>query len=135
MNNKRRSLALASLIAFVSLLATGVSLWAHHGTTISYDMTQEWTLEVVVTEFRYINPHPTMLFDIVDDEGNVEHWVSELRTNPSRMLRAGWGRRRTEDALKLGTRATLTVAPSRAGLNSGLVNKIVIEGDVEVPMI
>ena len=135
MINKTNALRLALVVGVATLLVPFISVYAHHGTTISYDMRQEWTLDVIVTDFRYINPHPTMTFDIIDAEGNVEHWVSELRTNPARMLRAGWGRTRTEEALESGTPATLSVAPSRAGLNSGLVNKIIIEGGIEVPMV
>ena len=72
MVNKTNALWLALVVGVATLLAPFISAYAHHGTTISYDMSQEWTLDVIVTDFRYINPHPTMTFDIIDAEGNVE---------------------------------------------------------------
>jgi len=72
------------LISFCS------SIWAHHGSGISYDTKHIWWTWATVTAFSYINPHPTMTFDRTDRNGNVEHWQSELFVNPSALVRAGW---------------------------------------------
>jgi len=72
----------------------------------------------------------------------VEHWVSELLTNPSMMARQGWTKGKTNDQLKPGTRVKLTLGTSRAGGFSGIVMKIEAEngdqiggnrGPMEVP--
>ena len=103
---------------------TGATLWAHHGSAISYDTAHLWSTWATVTEFNYLNPHPSMKFDRTVKDGKVEHWDSELLTNPSALARAGWTRSRSVDALKPGTRVKLYVGTSRVGGFSGIVMKI-----------
>lgn len=100
------------------------SAWAHHGSAISYDTGHLWTTWATVTEFNYLNPHPSMLFERTTKDGMVEHWVSELLTNPSMLARAGWTKSRSVDALKPGTKVKLYIGTSRAGGFSGIVMKI-----------
>jgi hypothetical protein len=113
---------IAALAAGFALVA--VSAGAHHGSSISYETDNLWTTWATVTQFNYANPHPTMTFDRVVGDGEVEHWVAELLTNPSTMARQGWTRRRTLDALAPGTRVKLTLGTSRAGGFSGIVMRI-----------
>lgn len=115
----RKTLALAGGLIVSSCLA-----WAHHGSAISYDTQHLWTTWATVTEFNYLNPHPSMTFDRTDKSGKVEHWVSELLTNPSELARAGWTKSRSIEALKPGTRVKLYVGTSRVGGFSGIVMKI-----------
>jgi hypothetical protein len=109
--------ALLSAVLALAALSAG----AHHGSSISYNMDNQWSTWATVTQFNYLNPHPTMTFDRTVEGGTVEHWVAELLTNPSTMARAGWTRQRTLDALAPGTRVKLTLATSRAGGFSGIV--------------
>ena len=118
---KLNKLAFA-LIAGLLLLASPAS--GHHGSAISYDTAHLWTTWATVTEFNYLNPHPSMTFDRVTKDGKTEHWLSELLTNPSELVRAGWTKSRSVDALKPGTRVKLYVGTSRAGGFSGIVMKI-----------
>jgi hypothetical protein len=111
-------------VTFVVLLLLSAPVAAHHGSAISYDTTNLWTTWATVTEFTYQNPHPTMKFDRTTKDGKVEHWVSELLTNPSVLVRAGWTRARSNEALKPGTRVKLYLGTSRAGGHSGIVMKI-----------
>jgi hypothetical protein len=113
---------LAAIGATLALAAMSAS--AHHGSSISYDTENLWTTWATVTRFNYANPHPTMTFDRVVGDGDVEHWVAELLTNPSTMARQGWTRQRTLDALAPGTRVKLTIGTSRAGGFSGIVMRI-----------
>jgi hypothetical protein len=111
-------------VVVVLLLLLSTPAAAHHGSAISYDTTNLWTTWATVTEFSYQNPHPTMKFDRTLKDGKVEHWVSELLTNPSVLVRAGWTRARSNEALKPGTRVKLYLGTSRAGGHSGIVMKI-----------
>jgi len=106
------------------LLMTGATLSAHHGSAISYDTAHLWTTWATVTQFNYLNPHPSMKFDRTLKDGTVEHWDSELLTNPSALARAGWTKSRSIEALKPGTRVKLYVGTSRVGGFSGIVMKI-----------
>ena len=106
------------------LLVLCAQSWGHHGSAISYDTAHLWTTWATVTEFNYLNPHPSMTFDRVTKDGKTEHWVAELLTNPSELVRAGWTKSRSVEALKPGSRVKLYVGTSRAGGFSGIVMKI-----------
>jgi hypothetical protein len=112
------------LTAAAAVLVASSAARAHHGSAISYDTTHLWSTSATVTSFSYQNPHPTMTFDRTTKDGMVEHWVAEMLTNPSVLVRAGWTRARSVEALKAGTRVKLYVGTSRAGGNSGIVMKI-----------
>jgi hypothetical protein len=103
------------------LVAAASSAFAHHGTLVSYDRDQQWTREVVVTRFNYANPHPQIFFDVTDNSGNVLHWSGELLPNPAGLLRVGWTKARSLQALAPGARINITIAPARAGGLVGLV--------------
>ena len=63
-------LTLAAGLLFLSGVAS-----AHHGSGISYDTGHLWTTWATVTEFNYLNPHPSMTFDRTTKDGKVEHWT------------------------------------------------------------
>ena len=76
------ALALASLanalvgnhptLATLEVTLGGLSpLRAHHGSFISYDRDKQWTAQATVTEFRYVNPHAQLFFDVKDKDGNT----------------------------------------------------------------
>jgi len=134
MKSLRSTKATSGLVAMVGagLALVAMAASAHHGSSISYDTQNQWTTWATVTQFNYLNPHPTMTFDRVVGDGEVEHWVAELLTNPSTMARQGWTRRRTLEALAAGTRVKLTLATSRAGGFSGIVMRIENEGGESV---
>jgi hypothetical protein len=106
----------AAAVALIALPAV-----AHHGTLVSYDRDQQWTREVVVTRFNYANPHPQIFFDVTDEQGNAVHWAGELLPNPAGLLRVGWTKARSLQALAPGTKINITIAPARAGGTVGLV--------------
>ena len=118
-NQLTRALGLGAVFLLIC-----TSVWAHHGSAISYDTQHLWTTWATVAEFNYLNPHPSMMFDRTTKDGKVEHWVSELLTNPSALARAGWTKSRSVDALKPGTRVKLWIGTSRVGGFSGIVMKI-----------
>lgn len=112
-----------------ALLLTGFlvvagSLWAHHGTGLSYDTNHVWTTWATVKEYRYLNPHPSLEFDRTDKAGNVEHWVAEAGNNPSQLARAGWTKSRSLEAMKPGTKVKLWLSTARAGGFTAVVVKV-----------
>ena len=115
------SKAAATLVAVIAVAAP---LAAHHGTNINYDRSKQWTAKAVVTEFKYVNPHAQLFFDVTDDKGAVTHWSGELLSNPAQLVRNGWTRKRSLEAIQFGTKLVVTVAPSRAGGEAVLVIKI-----------
>ena len=67
---------------------------AHHGSNISYQLDKTITLEGIVTEWDYRNPHPQIYFDVKDKDGTVAHWATELLPTPLmlRNMNVGWSR-------------------------------------------
>jgi len=118
----------------IGILVMAAPMFAHHGTNISYDRSKAWTAKAVVTEFRYVNPHPQLYFDVTDEKGTVTHWGAELLPNPAQLIKNGWSKKRSVDALTPGTPITVTIAPSKAGGTVGLLLKAVNDkGEELVP--
>jgi hypothetical protein len=127
---KIRGTKASALLTGLVLAAGSVS--AHHGSSISYNTSNLWTTWATVREFNYRNPHPTMTFERITKDGDVEHWVSELLTNPSMMARQGWTRSRSIEKLKRGTRVRLYIGTARAGGFSGIVMRLEGEDGNEI---
>jgi hypothetical protein len=127
-----RHLSLVRAWIGAALAVAALPAVAHHGTLISYDRDKQWTRDAVVTSFHYANPHPQLFFDVTDEGGRVEHWASEMLSNPSALLRVGWTKSRSVAALAPGTAVKITIAPARAGGPTGLVLRIADAQGVEL---
>ena len=128
----RSHAAVWCVVAMLGALTTSRSLTAHHGTLVSYDRDKAWTAKAVVTEFRYVNPHAQLYFDVKDDKNHAGHWSGELLPNPAQLIASGWTRKRSMDALKAGTAITVPVAPARAGGMVVLIMRILNEKGEEL---
>jgi hypothetical protein len=113
-----------SLFLGAGLVLLSVSLFAHHGTFVSYDASKPMTVKAVITEFNYTNPHIQFYFDVKDDKGNVVHWSGE-GPDPAVLVQAGWGRKKTTAALAPGTEATITFTPARNGKPAAQVSNVI----------
>lgn len=102
------------LFMLAGFLMASVSLFAHHGTGISYDMKKLVVLKGVVTKFVMANPHSQLYFDVTDDQGNVAHWGAEMR-NPLTLEAHGHSRKELMGKFEPGTIVTVTGNPSKAG--------------------
>lgn len=120
------------IAAVLIVCAVGSTARAHHGTLVSYDREKQWTSKATVTEFRYLNPHAQIYFDVTDANGKVTAWSGELLPNPAQLIASGWTRKRSMDALKAGTTITVTAAPAKAGGNVVLVLRITNEKGEEL---
>jgi hypothetical protein len=118
---KRKILSATFSLLSVFIVATGVAS-AHHGSRVSYDMNSMVTVQGVVTEFSWANPHVYFLFDVTDDKGKTVRWAAETDP-PSTMTRYGWNK----DYLKVGDKVTVTVWPSKVGSPRGFLAKLVKE--------
>jgi hypothetical protein len=132
MKNRWNKKVLPTLLASMGVLISSISILAHHGTAISYDRAKETTVKAVVTGFKYANPHPQLYFDVTDADGKVTHWSGELAPTPYSLALNGWNRSRSMEALKEGTKVTITLSPSRAGTPVALVDKILNEAGKEI---
>ena len=113
------------------ILAAGMtagSLFAHHGTGISYDLNAPLvTIKGVVTEFAWRNPHVSIFIDVKDDKGNVVNWGIE-HNNVNSLAKLGWNR----NTLKPGQEVTAVIHPSRSGAPVGLTVKVILADGKEI---
>jgi hypothetical protein len=61
-----------------ALAATAGAASAHHAFAPVYDAQRIVTVQGVVTEFRFINPHSMMSIDVTDEAGKVVTWTVEF---------------------------------------------------------
>ncbi len=99
----------ASIAILGVLLAGGAALSAHHSGTM-FDETKEISVQGVVKEFQYTNPHSWLLIDVKGSDGKVTTWGFEAE-GPSTLVRAGI--RKSDFAP--GTPVTITGHPMRDG--------------------
>ena len=102
----------------MGLLPLAASLMAHHGTSNYQTTAKTITVDAVVTEFVWSNPHVYVLFDVKDEQGKIVHWAGEMNS-PSVLRNAGW----TKKTLKAGDAITVTLRPNKAGTPVGLLSR------------
>ena len=115
-----RKMCTSILLVLVGLLAVSVPAFAHHGNA-SYDYAKTITLKGTVTQWLWSNPHCLLRFDVKDDEGDVQHWVTEA-SSPVDMLRIGWN----SNVLKSGNEITIDVMPSKNGTSVGRIRQVTL---------
>jgi hypothetical protein len=110
------------LIASVALLIFNPSarLHAHHGAAAHFDPDDVVTLEGVITELKFVNPHSFVHLDVVDADGEATSWRCEL-SGTSQLLRRGW----TPETLAPGQAITLVGERARREENSCAMLSIV----------
>ena len=93
---------------------------AHHGTGGTYNMEKPITLKGTVTEFKFVNPHVLIYFDVPSPKGGLVNW---LASGPSviNWTRTGWNR----NSIKAKDQIVVTLFPARSGKPEGVVRKVV----------
>jgi uncharacterized protein DUF6152 len=113
-------LSRASLFVLPLLVFAAPDAGSHHAFSPVYDEQKLITVEGIVTEFRFVNPHATMSIDVTDQAGKVAKWVVEFagRLNLSDV---GW----TAQSIKAGERVTVTGNPTHTGSNRMFFRRLV----------
>ena len=71
------------------LPALGASLAAHHSVPVNFDRSREITIEGVLTEVVWINPHSRFRVDVKSEDGSALEWLVEMGAINT-MRRAGF---------------------------------------------
>ena len=120
-------LSVRRFIVSAALAGVGSVASAHHGSAISYDLSQQVTLTGEVTEWVWKNPHCFVMFNVTDEQGKVVTWGAE--THPTTFLVrnevGGVAVPLSASSIKPGDRMTVTMFPSRVGAPRGLLAKLV----------
>ena len=115
------------LIFAASMILMPAVVVAHHNAASHYLLDQKITVKGVVTEFRLINPHVRIYFDVKDEDGNIQKWLGEGNAS-SVLRRRNW----TDDSLKPGDEITITGSPARDGGNKLDWESIVLADGTEL---
>jgi len=97
-------------IVFGAICALTVATAVAHHSAAMFDFEKEVTVEGVVKEFQYSNPHSWLLVDVTNEDGSVTTWGFEAE-GPSTLLRAGI---RKSD-FSPGTRLNISGHPMKDG--------------------
>jgi hypothetical protein len=116
-------------IAFVviALARTVTPAAGHHAFSPVYDEKRTITVEGVVTQFRFVNPHATMSMDVTDKSGKTVKWVVEFAGRLN-LADAGW----TEDSIKAGERVKVTGNPTHTGSQRIFFRRLVRADGIEL---
>lgn len=117
MQSRRQMIARAAL-GLGALLAGSSAAVAHHSFAM-FDFSKTQMLKGTVQEFRWTNPHVTLLVATTPAGGGpAEIWSMEL-TSPGNLTRVGWSRH----SFKPGDRIELEFFPLRDGKHGGAFRK------------
>jgi len=105
--------------AALLLLSAPVAL-AHHSFAM-FDLGKDVTVEAVVKEFQFTNPHVWIQLLVPDGTGGETEWSIEAGA-PGMMIRSGW----QGSTLKAGDKVTLTMHPLKDGHPSGSLVRVVV---------
>lgn len=106
---------LAALLITIAVLASGLSIAAHHSFAAQYDREKPITLKGAVTKMEWANPHIYFYIDVAESGGRTASWAIEGGA-PNTLYRAGW----RKDSTKAGDLVTVSGFLARDG--SKLVN-------------
>jgi hypothetical protein len=112
--------------ASVAVFAGAVA-YAHHGAAAyTNDII---TMKAKITEFRFVNPHVQVYFDVKNDAGETEHWQGEL-TAPNKLARAGW----TKNTLAVDEECEISGRAGRNGGHSVWITKLIKADGKQMPL-
>ena len=112
-----------SALCVVGFLLAIIPVSAHHAAAVAYDLDKYITLQGVVTEVKWENPHTWIYLDVADASGTVVKWGFEGAV-PNQLYRRGV----TPAILKPGLQITIKGHPARdASRHFGEVHEFVLQ--------
>lgn len=70
-------------------LVLTLGAWAHHSVAVNFDRSREITIQGVLTEMTWRNPHSHFRIDVTTDDGSQLEWLVEMGAINT-MRRAGF---------------------------------------------
>ena len=100
----------AALVFVIAVVASGITVAAHHSFAAQYDREKPITLKGSITRLEWANPHIYFYVDVADAKGAIANWAIEGGA-PSTLYRAGW----RKDSAKVGDVVTVDGFLARDG--------------------
>jgi uncharacterized protein DUF6152 len=109
----------------INLLRAAVALgllsqmaFAHHSTNGIYDENTEVELTGKVKEWRFINPHPSLILEVADADGKIQEWdISYGGSAVTHLMRRGY----TAETFTDGEQLTFHGNPAKVAGAYGLL--------------
>lgn len=105
--------------AILALCVVG-STYAHHA-SVGIDRSKTVTVDGVIKQFRWANPHSWIEMEVVSSAGKTELWNFEMLP-PSYLVPAGW----TRSTIKAGDRVKITANGFTDGSPGGIFVSITL---------
>ena len=102
----------AAILAAVFIGCAGV-VYGHHSFDAYFLTDETTTVEGVVTEFWFANPHARIYLDVTNADGEFVEWMAEGGSR-NVLTRRGW----SADTIKPGMELVVQGSPSRDGSNA-----------------
>ncbi len=96
-----------------ALLVVAAPVFAHHSFAM-FDNTKKVTMQGVVKEFQWTNPHSWLQVQIKNDKGETHEWALQA-LSPNVLRRMGWKR----NSLQPGDAIVVVFNPARDGSHAG----------------
>ncbi len=103
-------------------LAFATSAGAHHSFAM-FDGDKDQTIEGVVKEFQWTNPHIWVQVNVVGPDGKVVEYSIE-GGSPNALRRQGW----SKDTMKSGDRIVMKIHPFKDGAPGGSFVSATVNG-------
>ena len=116
------------LVVFMSLALAAPTL-AHHNYRLKFDDSVEITLEGVVSEVSWANPHITIYLDVTNDDGEVISWALPTAA-PGVAGRNGF----SAEVLEAGDKIVISGWPARDKSLQMRARLIKLEDGTEFPL-
>ena len=100
-------------LAGIAVAMSVIPAVAHHSFAM-FDAQKSTTLEGVVKEFQWTNPHSWILLTVDNAQGGAEQWAIEMG-GPAGLARQGWKPKTLTPGMKVKT----VIHPLRDGANGG----------------
>ena len=98
-----RLLIAAAVLSFLAVTAD-----AHHSIAGMYDQSRRVTLDGVIAQYQFVNPHPFVVVDVTASNGTTQSWKAEL-DNRWELQNVGM----TATTLNAGDRVVVSGSPGR----------------------
>jgi hypothetical protein len=106
------------------LLMLSVTVLAHHSAVNFWYTDRKVEIEGTVVSVKIVNPHPEMVIEVTEANGQKSQWRISGGGHATGMIRAGW----RDETLPVGTKVKVKGSPSR---QEGA--KALLAGDVTRP--
>jgi len=113
----------------ILILVLATPALAHHNYRLNFDDSVEITLEGVVSEVSWANPHITIYLDVTNDDGEVIKWALPTAA-PGVARRNGL----TSEVLEAGDEIVISGWPARDKSLQMRARAITLEDGTDIPL-